>query len=213
MRRTISPYDLTAAENPGGIIYHPLLRSKNYEEWPCSFKTVLISRKKFGFLDGTIPKPKEDSPDLEDCWTVNALLVSWLKMSIHDSLRSNISLRDVANDLWDHLKKRFSVSNGPRNQQIKADLANCNQHGMTVEEYYGKLTKIMDNISGYIILRVCKCGHCECDLGSLQEKDRQDDQVQQFLYGLNEKKFQKIRSSLTALVPLLSLKDAYNAVR
>lgn len=70
VRRTISPYDLTSADNPGAVISHPLLKGINYDEWACGMKTALTSRKKFGFLDGTITKPAEGSPDLEDWWTI-----------------------------------------------------------------------------------------------------------------------------------------------
>lgn len=109
-------------------------------------------------------------------------------------------------------EKRFSVSSGPKNQKIKTDLACCKQNGMTVEAYYGKLSKIRDNINNYRPLGVCKCGRCICDLGTQQEKDREDDMVQQFLYGLDENRFHTVRSSLTSRQPLPSLEEAYNIV-
>ncbi|KAL9299401.1 putative retrotransposon gag domain, retrotransposon Copia-like protein [Arabidopsis thaliana] len=172
-RRTISPYDLTAADNPGAVISHPLFKGSNYDEWSCGMKTALCSRKKFGFLDGSIARPAEGSADLDDWWTIQALLVSWIKMSIDSSLRSSISHRDVAKDLWDNLKKRFSVTNGPRIQQLKAELACCKQRGLAIEAYYGKLNQIWDNMAHYRPVRVCKCGKCDCDLGFLQEQDRE----------------------------------------
>ncbi|KAL9287494.1 putative retrotransposon gag domain, retrotransposon Copia-like protein [Arabidopsis thaliana] len=182
-RRTISPYDLTAADNPGAVISHPLLKGSNYDEWACGIKTALCSRKKFGFLDGSIARPEEGSADLDDWWTIQALLVSWIKMSIDPSLRSSISHRDVAKDLWDTLKKRFSVTNGPRIQQLKSELACCKQRGLAIEVYFGKLNRIWDNMAHYRPLRVCKCGKCDCDLGTLQEQDRergsQDDSTSQ----------------------------------
>ncbi|KAL1198691.1 Retrovirus-related Pol polyprotein from transposon TNT 1-94 [Cardamine amara subsp. amara] len=213
IRRTISPFDLTAADNPGAVISKPLLKGRNYDEWACAFKTALCSRKKFGFLDGSIPKPTSDSPDYEDWGPINALLVSWIKMSIDPTLLSNISHRDNAKDLWDHIKKRFAVTSGPRNQQIKTELANCKQHGISVEEYFGRLTKIWDTMASYRPLRICKCGKCECDLVTLQEKDREEDQVQQFLYGLDERLFQTVRSTLITRIPLPTLEEAYNAVK
>ncbi|KAG7543542.1 Integrase catalytic core [Arabidopsis thaliana x Arabidopsis arenosa] len=173
-RRTISPYDLNAADNPGAVISHPLLKGSNYDEWACGMKTALCSRKKFGFLDGSISRPEEGSADLEDWWTIQALLVSWIKMTIDPTLRTSISHRDVAKDLWDNLKKRFSVTNGPRIQQLKSELACCKQRGLAIEAYYGKLNRIWDNMAQYRPLRVCKCGKCECDLGTLQEQDREE---------------------------------------
>lgn len=172
VRRTISPYDLTAADNSGAVISHPILKSNNYVEWACGFRTVLHSRKKFGFLDGTIPQPAATSPDLEDWWTINALIFSWMKMTIHPDFLTNISHRDVAIELWEHIRKRFSVSNGPRNQKMKADLATCKQSGTSVETYYGKLNKIWDNINNYRPLRTCTCGRCTCNLEEQQKKER-----------------------------------------
>lgn len=52
-------------------------------------------------------------------------------MTIHPDLLTNISHRDVAIELWEHIRKMFSVSNGPRNQKMKADLATCKQSGMS----------------------------------------------------------------------------------
>lgn len=129
---------------------------------------------------------------MEDWWTIQALLVSWIKMTIELTLHSNISHKDVAQDLWEHLKRRFSVLNGPRIQQIKAELACCKQRGLAIESYFGKLNRIWDSMAIYRPLRVCKCGKCTCDLGTLQEKDREEDKVDQFLYGLDNAYFRTV---------------------
>lgn len=212
VRRTISPYDLTAADNPGAVISHPLLKGANYDEWACGMKTTLTSRKKFGFLDGSIKRPEEGSPDLEDWWTIQALLVSWLKMTIDPSLCSSISHRDVAKDLWDHLKKRFAVTNGPHIQQLKAELACCKQRGLTIQAYYGKLNQIWDNMMTHRPVRVCKCGKCECDLGTLQEQDHEEEKVHDFLCGLDDN-YRTVRSTLVSRVPIQSLEEVYNVGR
>lgn len=213
VRRKISPYDLTSQDNPGAVISHPLLKRTNYDEWACGIKTALSSRKKFGFLDGSIKKPEEDSTDLEDWWTIQALLVSWIKMTIEPTLRSTISHREVAQDLWEHLKRRFSVLSGPRIQQIKAELAGCKQKGLTIEAYFGKLNRIWDSMASYRPLRVCKCGSCTCDLGEIQETDREEDKVHQFLYGLDDAYYRTVRSSLVSRTPLQSMEEVYNVVR
>ncbi|XP_010412616.1 PREDICTED: uncharacterized protein LOC104698943 [Camelina sativa] len=211
-RRTISRYDLTAADNSGAVISHPLLKGSNYDEWACGMKTALSSRKKFGFLDGSIARPNEGSSDLDDWWTIQALLVSWIKISIDPSLRSSISYRDVAKDLWDTLKKRFSVTNGPRIQQLKAELACCKQRCLAIEAYFGKLNRIWDNMAHYRPLRVCKCGKCECDLGTLQEQDREGDKVHEFLSGFDDN-YHTVRSTLVSRMPLHPLEEVYNVVR
>lgn len=64
--RTIDPYDLSSGDNPGSVISQPPLRGPNYDEWATNIRLVLKARKKFGFVDGTIPKPADDDEDQAD---------------------------------------------------------------------------------------------------------------------------------------------------
>ena len=98
-RKTILPYDITSLYNPGFTITQVQLKGDNYEEWARSFRTALRARKKFGFIDGTIKQPGEGSGDLEDWWTINSLLVSWIRNTIEPTLRSTISHIEIAQDL------------------------------------------------------------------------------------------------------------------
>lgn len=133
-------------------------------------------------------------------------------MTIDPSLRSTISHRGVAKDLWDHLKKRFAVMNGARIQQIQAELAYCKQRGAAIEAYYRKLTQIWDSLASYRPIRACKCGLCTCNLGAAQEVDREEDKVHQFLCGLDDQ-FRTVRSSLVSRVLVQPLEEVYNIVR
>ncbi|KAG7537939.1 Retrotransposon gag domain [Arabidopsis suecica] len=208
-RRRISPYDLSANDNPGSIISRPLLRGDNYEEWAINLETALYSRKKFGFLDGSIKPPTEDSPDYEDWKPINALIVSWIKMTIEPKLLSNISHKPIARDLWEHIRKRYRVSNGPRIQQLRRELANCQQVGLSIETYYGRLTKLWDSYNCYRPPLTCVCGNCTCDLSGKSERQREEDKVHDFLMGLDEDTFGIVRSNLMSLEPLPTLEFVY----
>ena len=141
------------------------LKGENYNEWARSIQTALRARKKFRFVDGTIKQPDDKSEDLEDWWTINSLLVSWIRNTIEPSLRSTISHVEVAKDLWNDIKERFSIINGPRIQQLKSDLTECRQKGITIADYYGKLKQLWDELDNYEQPPTCKCGKCECELG------------------------------------------------
>jgi len=65
-RKPISPYDKTTFDNPYLLITYVQLKDENYDEWAHSVRTTLRTRKKFGFIDGSIKKPMDDSTDLED---------------------------------------------------------------------------------------------------------------------------------------------------
>lgn len=73
---------------------------------------ALSARKMFASIDGSIPKPTDDSPDLEDWLANNHLLVNWIKLTIEPKLRTIISHREVAKDLWDHIKHRLALKSG-----------------------------------------------------------------------------------------------------
>ena len=172
-RRTISPYDLTSSDNPGAVISSPLLNGTNYDEWATNLRMALSSRKKFGFIDGSIPKPAADSENLEDWVANNHLLVGWNKQTIEPKLRSSISTREVAKELWDIIKKRFSVKSGARLQQLRNSLATCKQNGASVDDYFGRLTKIWDGIRECMNSKQCNCGKCERDLNTAHEAERE----------------------------------------
>ena len=62
-----------------------------------------------------------------------------------------------AKELWDDIKERFSVANGPRIQQLKSELAECKQEGMSMVNYYGKLKALWDELGNYHQIPTCTC--------------------------------------------------------
>ncbi|GJX53038.1 retroelement pol polyprotein-like protein [Tanacetum coccineum] len=149
---------LGSNDNPCNIITQVQLRGPNYEEWARAMKTSLRVRRKFGFIDETIKQPTE--AELEDWWTVQSMLVSWIMNIIEPSLRTTISYVEEASALWKDIKERFSVANGPRIQQLKSELAGYRQEGLSIVSYYGKLKVIWDELINYEQFPLCKCGKC-----------------------------------------------------
>lgn len=148
-KKVISPFILSSSNNPGHIITQTQLKGPNYEEWAKAMKFSLRAKKKKGFIDGTIKEPAADSAEIEDWWTVNSMIISWIFNTIEPSLRSTISYRETAKELWDDIQQRFSVRNGARVHQLKSEVANCKQNGETVMGYYGRLKKIWDDLIDY----------------------------------------------------------------
>lgn len=210
--KTISPYDLSSNDNPGAVISQPLLNGLNYDEWAINFRMAISSRKKFGFLDGSLPKPAADSTYLEDWTANNHLLVGWIKQTIEPKIRSSISTRENAKDLWDMIKKRYSLKSGARLQQLRNSLANCKQNGASIDDYFGRLTKIWDGIADCMNSKQCSCGKCECDLNSAREQEMETLRVHDFLSGLDDATHGVIRSQICAISPLPDLDSVYQTV-
>ena len=175
-RRRISPYDLSSNDNPGSVISQPLLKGPNYNEWATNLRMALKARKKLGFVDGSISKPHQDSEDHDDWWTNNALVLSWIKLTITESVRSNLSHLEIASDYWEHIRRRYSVNNGERVQRIKAELATCRQHGMSIEAYHGKLMQLWTALAEHRITKTCGC-----EISVNLEKEREEERLHEFL--------------------------------
>ncbi|KAG7577529.1 Integrase catalytic core [Arabidopsis thaliana x Arabidopsis arenosa] len=201
-RRTISPYDLTSSDNPGTLISKPPLRGPNYDEWATNLRLALKARKKFGFADGSIPQPVATDPDFEDWIANNALVVSWMKLTIHESISTSMSHLDDSHELWSHIQKRFGVKNGQRVQRLKTELATCRQKGLPIETYYGKLSQLWRSLADYQQAK------------TMEEvrKEREEDKLHQFLMGLDESVYGAVKSALLSRVPLPSLEEAYNTL-
>ncbi|KAL9235768.1 hypothetical protein vseg_010504 [Gypsophila vaccaria] len=114
-----SPYYLGPQDGPGIRITDVQFTGDNYEEWSHSMRLSLKSRRKYGFIDGTIMKPKDDDK-LEDWYCIQSTLVQWFLMTINTSVKKTIPFFEEVKNLWDALKRRFEVGNGPRRKQIKA---------------------------------------------------------------------------------------------
>ena len=202
--KTISPYV--------AVISQPQLNGVNYDEWAINFRMALSSRKKFGFLDGSIPKPEAGSSYLEDWVANNHLLVGWIKKTIEPKIRSTISTREIAKDLWDIIKKRFSIKSGVRLQQLRNSLATCKQNDSSVDDYFGRLTKIWDGISECMESKRCECGKCECNLNAAHDKEKETLKIHDFLSVLDASVHGVIRSQLSAITHLPDLDSFYQKI-
>lgn len=100
--------------------------------------------------------------------------------------------------------------NGPRIQQIKSEITECKQRGMSIVNYYGKLKQLWDELANYDQMPMCKCGKCECNLGSEFEKKQEEERVHTFLMGLDETTYGTIRSNILAQDPLPNLNKVYS---
>ncbi|KAA8522564.1 hypothetical protein F0562_013075 [Nyssa sinensis] len=211
-KKTFSPYTLNANDNPGNIITQVQLKGENYDEWARAMRTALRAKKKYGFIDGTVKQPADDSLELEDWWTVNSMPVSWIFNTIEPTLHSTISYMENVKDLWEDIRQRFSIGNGPRVQQLRPDLANCKQDGQAIITYYGRLKTLWDELNNYDQIPVCTCTGCRCNLTVELERKREEERVHQFLMGLDEEVYGTVRSNILSTEPLPNLNRVYAMV-
>ncbi|XP_021721579.1 uncharacterized protein LOC110689158 isoform X2 [Chenopodium quinoa] len=206
-----SPYYLGPHDRPDDFITPTRLRGENYDEWAGDIQTALEARRKFVFLDGTITTPS--SPCTQTDWnTIHAMLISWLMNTIDPEVKSTLSKYKDAKRLWDTLKMRFAVVNGPRIQQLKSSIARCEQSkAMTVASYFGKLTALWEELNNHEPLITCSC--CDkCTAGIEHEKHRDTARLHEFLMGLYTDFYASTRTNILSQDPLPTLDRAYQLI-
>ncbi|XP_074313594.1 uncharacterized protein LOC141648777 [Silene latifolia] len=203
----IGPHDV-----PNAKISNVILRRDNWEDWKNSMTFSLKSRRKYGFINGTIPKPT-DAFGLANWEVVQCTLVQWIRNTIDPTLLDTISYVDDASVLWSELESQFQVVDGTKIHALKTQLHNCKQtKSMDVTTYYGKLKAIWDSL---VVLEppfAFKCGNCECGIGSSAVKCLDNERLHHFFMGLDATLYANIRSQQFQLDPLPTLSRAYHAV-
>ncbi|CAH1444911.1 unnamed protein product [Lactuca virosa] len=171
-----SPFYLGPQDRLGDFITPTKLRGDNYEDWAGDIQAALEARRKFGFLDGSITASVP--PCTQSDWqTINAMLISWIMNTIDPEVKCYLSKYRDAKKLWDTLKSRFAVVNGPRIQQLKSSIAKCEQSKtMHVSEYFGKLTALWEELHRHEPLIICTC-YEECTTDKAFQLVVQDERV------------------------------------
>ena len=201
-----NPYFLHPSDNPGALITPVILKGDNYSEWATEFWNSVQAKQKIGFLDGSTIKPLTN-PELARWTAANSMIVGWIRTSIDPPVRSTVSHVPDAFLLWESLKSRFSVKNSVRKHLLEDEITNCKQNGDSVLTYYGRLSKLWEEIQSF------KSSHnCTCEASSHIEKEREDAKVHKFLFGLDESRFSSIRSQIIDEDPLPDLNVVYSRV-
>ncbi|KAL9225843.1 hypothetical protein vseg_001722 [Gypsophila vaccaria] len=203
-------YALASQDGPGTVITHVVLKGPNYEEWAKGFQVSLGAKRKLGFINGTLKQPADDSVDLDDWWTTNYMVVAWIFKTIERGVRSTISYRDTARELWEDIRQRFSLGNGVKIYQLKSEISECKQRtGESIMDYYGRLKKLWDDVNDFDAIPNCTCSGYKCGLNALLRKRREADTVREFLMGL-ENYYATVRSNILGIDPLPSLHTVYS---
>lgn len=206
-----SPYYLGSGDQPGNLITHVILTGDNYSTWARAITLSLKARRKYGFINGTLTKPKDKILVL-DWETVNSMLVSWILRSIDPKLVGTIPFHEEAKRLWDYLEKRFFVANGPRLQQLRAFIVNCKQgKTQSLEDYYSKLINLYDDLARLKPLHSCECGGCTCNVAEQYARDGAEEMLHQFFISDDDEAYGGVRSNLLSQNPIPDLDRAYQA--
>nr|XP_023908905.1 uncharacterized protein LOC112020549 [Quercus suber] len=154
--------------------------------WVRSVFLALISRNKFGFVDGSIAEP-DSSSSLYNSWSrSNTTVLSWFTNSLSLDLKASVMYINNARDLWIDLKDRLSQGNTLRLFELGKEIAHLAQGSLSVSSYFTKFKTLWD------------------DSKSAQLDAHYKEHVFRFLMGLNDG-YGHVISQILMIEPLPSL--------
>jgi len=174
-------------ENPAAPLVSLVLDSTNYHSWSKSVVTALSAKNKVEFILGSHTCPTKNDPTYSAWQRCNNMVVSWLMHSVSTPIRQSIIWMDMAIDVWTDLKTRYSQGDLSRISDLQSEVVSLNQGDLSVTEYFTKLRIIWDELDNFRPNPVCICQtKCTCSVASIISQRKCEDQVMQFLRGLNE---------------------------
>ncbi|KAL2938513.1 Retrovirus-related Pol polyprotein from transposon RE1, partial [Bienertia sinuspersici] len=183
------------------------VKGHNYDERVRSLRNNLRAKNQLGFVDGTITEPDQTSSDYAQWGIVNSMLVAWNFNTLDVSICKTVPFPDNVKILWDDLCGRYSLRNGPRIHELKAMIIDCKQRSRSVDEYYGELRTLWDELASAIKLPKCTCS-AAAQYNTLLDNEK----LHQFLIGLDPLKYREVASGLLMLDPLPTLSYAHGKV-
>jgi len=172
----------------------------------------LGAKNKLSFINGAIQQP--DVLDLNRAaWgRCNHLIHSWIINSVSESIAQTIVFHDYALDVWEDLKERFSKADRIRISTLRSSINNLKQGGKSVSEYFTEFRTLWEELNSHRPLSACSCVHqCRCESSTLAQVYRVEDQIMQFLIGLNDQ-FSVVKTQILLMDPLPSLNKVYSLV-
>ncbi|KAL1308527.1 uncharacterized protein [Arachis hypogaea] len=203
----VDPYNLSPADQPGLILVTQQLVEDNYHSWSRAMQKALNSKRKLGFITGSVPKPDPiTEPEKFENWQcVNDVISTWILNSVTKEIATSLVYTDSAAKLWNNFKERFQHGNGPRVFELKRDLMNLRHGAMSVSQYFTRIKVLWEELNSYRPVQ-CNCG----DARAMQEF-LQAGYIHCFLMGLDES-FSQIRGKILLLEPLPTINKVLSLV-
>ncbi|XP_074368235.1 uncharacterized protein LOC141708476 [Apium graveolens] len=109
----LHPLYLQNIDHPGLVlIAKKLTGTDNFGPWKRSITIALSAKNKIGIVNGSYPRPNDDSP-LKTHWDrVNDMVISWIMNTVSDEISNGMDFVTSAQDLWNELHDQFSSVNG-----------------------------------------------------------------------------------------------------
>lgn len=106
----------------------------------------LGSKRKLGFVTGTVLKPTDDATQ-EELWeTCNNMVIAWLTSNVSSTNQKSVMFMPTARLIWVNLELRFALTNGSRKYKLNKELYDIRQQSKSVNDYYTSLRIVWEEL-------------------------------------------------------------------
>lgn len=208
-----NPLILHPSDGPLSISVPKLQGAGDYRSWKRSFEIQLSSKRKLGFVNGTVTRSTYDAAQATQWDTCNDLVISWLHSNVSDNIKHSILFINSAYDIWKQLEKCFMLSNGSRKYKLNRDLFGLKQNKVKVNDYFTTLSSLWEEIDSMNTLPTVTTVAADVTiLLTTLETQKAESKLFQFLNGLDEC-YSAIRSQLLMQNPLPTVEMAFAAIQ
>ena len=100
-------------------------------------RMALDVKSKLGFVDGSITASMAITPLEKIAWSKNnSMISSWILNSISPHIIASVIYRNIAMEVWNSLRNRFSQANGPQISQLQKLISTFMQGDATVTTFF-----------------------------------------------------------------------------
>lgn len=149
-----NPLFLHPSDCPTSVSVSKLQGPVDHRAWRREFDIQLSAKRKFGFVDESIPRSTSDAAQAAQWDTCNNMVISWIHNNIFDAIKTSVLFITTASDIWKQLETKFLLTNGSPKYKLSRDLFDFKQNGMKVSDYFTGLSCLWEELESLNILHV-----------------------------------------------------------
>lgn len=155
-------------------------------------------------------RPAYSSPQLTLWKRSNDLVISWLINLVFSEIRKKFVCKQIAAQIWDDLRARYSQNRVPRLFNIRKKLASLIQGTKYITSYFTQFRGLMDELDNLAPIPRCtrNVTTCTCGIAVKLVQYEQQMKLSQFFMGKNDQ-FTDSRGQILLMCPLPDLSQAY----
>ncbi|XP_076933169.1 uncharacterized protein LOC143598977 [Bidens hawaiensis] len=139
------------------IINVKLKGTENYRVWANAMKLALQVKNKVGFINGKCLKLVDDEVLAGQWDRCNSVVLTWILNSVSDELYVGQIYFELAFDAWEELRDTYDNVYGSVVFGFYQNINLPSQNGITVSEYYHKLSSMWKQFDAMVQLPSCSC--------------------------------------------------------